>query len=216
MPPKIYYSGKKCFDFYSSGKRKISLFSSVNTIVLFFRFVYMQTPTSKEVCMHLEFLCSLVAYFHQLLFNLPCNIILDLSKKSGAGGQKAKPKALKAQSVRGKSAVVRAFKPKIQPKGKNDVNRHPSNVNPVRTTANKNKSAVNRNPVKATKPVGHSGGKNGGIKSKLETALQTASAVMNNKQHKNYAEVQQLVDSYKKKWVTEKKFLELLPRLVFA
>lgn len=144
------------------------------------------------------------------------SIFLDLSKKSGAGGQKAKPKALKAQSSKGKSAVVRAFKPKIEPSGKNGVNRRPTNVKQVQAAPNNARN--NTNPVKVRKPATAtaSGAKNGAVKSKLETALQTASAVMRNKQHKNHAEVEQLVQSYKKQWVTEKKFLELLPKLVFA
>lgn len=53
------------------------------------------------------------------------------------------------------------------------------------------------------------------VSAKLENALQTAQAVIRNKNHKNNAEVKQLIDSFKKQWVTEKRFLELLPKLLF-
>lgn len=150
---------------------------------------------------------------------------LDLAKKTN---QKVQPKALKAQSSKN-NAIVRAFKPKLQPA----VNRRPvsaasarsntsNNQRPVapKATNVKRQPAVNVNTKPKAKPAASVANVNGrkaakGIKSKLETALQTASAVMRNKNHKNHAEIQQLVDSYKKQWVTEKRFLELLPKLVF-
>lgn len=148
--------------------------------------------------------------------------------------QKAKPKALKAQSSKN-NAIVRAFKPKLQPV----VTRRPVSAASTRSNANNNQRPVahkgvaqkavnvkrqpvgnaNANAKPKAKPAATAANVNGkaakGIKSKLETALQTASAVMRNKNHKNHGEVQQLVDSYKKQWVTEKRFLELLPKLVF-
>lgn len=157
------------------------------------------------------------------------NISLDLAKKSV---QKAKPKALKAQSSKS-NAIVRAFKPKLQPV----VNRRPVSGASTRSNTSNNqrpvahKAVAQKAVIVKRQPVGNAnvkpkakpaasaatvkGNAAKGIKSKLETALQTASAVMRNKNHKNHAEIQQLVESYKKQWVTEKRFLELLPKLVF-
>lgn len=151
--------------------------------------------------------------------------ILDLNRKTNAGGQKAKPKAIKAQSSKN---IVRALKPKIQlaaktgnsrPVSAGSNNRPNSKASQQRPQLKKIVIANNKKVATAkprAKPAAAGGNtNNNSTKSKLETALQTASAVMRNKQHKNHSEVQQLVDSYKKQWVTEKRFLELLPKLIF-
>lgn len=150
-------------------------------------------------------------------------IKLDLGRKTNSANQRAKPKALKAQSSKTSKAIVtNAFKPKL-----NKVNQRPNSGAPSRPNVviNKNvriNNTNNQRPISAkpkAKPVAVSGNNvtapKGNLKSKLENALQTANSVMRNKQHKNHNEVKQLVDSYKKQWVTEKRFLELLPKLVF-
>jgi hypothetical protein len=53
------------------------------------------------------------------------------------------------------------------------------------------------------------------IKTKLESALETANSVSRNKNHPNHTEVKQLLDSYKKKWVEDQKFVESLAQLLF-
>mmetsp|Transcript_31389 Transcript_31389/g.23317 ORF Transcript_31389/g.23317 Transcript_31389/m.23317 type:complete len:154 (-) Transcript_31389:28-489(-) len=139
----------------------------------------------------------------------------DLSKKPNSA-RKDKPKALKAQSS--KKKVIRAFKPKIN----TNTNSRPPSAKVVRpqgaSSANvkSSKPTTPRRPI-AVKPKAEKGkGAANTTKTKLETALQTASSVMRNKQHKNHNEVQQLVEGYKKKWIPEKRFLELLPKLVFG
>lgn len=175
--------------------------------------------TSNEVLFPLT-------YSYPKLDLMTLNISSDLAKKSV---QKAKPKALKAQSSKN-NAIVRAFKPKLPPV----VNKRPVSGASTRSNTINNqrhiaqKAVAQKAVIVKRQPVGNANGKPKakpaasaagsaakGIKSKLETALQTASAVMRNKNHKNHAEIKQLLDSYKKQWVTEKRFLELLPKLVF-
>lgn len=51
--------------------------------------------------------------------------------------------------------------------------------------------------------------------SKLDKALETARAIVKSNHHPSQADVQALLHSYEKGWITAPRFLDLLPTLLF-
>ena len=52
-------------------------------------------------------------------------------------------------------------------------------------------------------------------KSSLSVAIESANAIASNRAHPNHTEVEQLLRTLEKGWINEKKFLEVLPTLLF-
>ena len=159
------------------------------------------------------------------------------SNNNNNNGKKNVVKAASNQKLGAKISAIKNNKPTGKPNNPNNKNNNnngsvittPSGIRlrKVNTNApitknnnnnNNNNKKVNNNNNNANKksnePKTTTPRANNGV-SKLDSALQTARAIANNKGHFNHNEVKSLLESYEKGWVPKEKFLQLLPTLLF-
>ena len=78
-----------------------------------------------------------------------------------------------------------------------------------------NTAALNNVTSSNARPTSAKGGKSSGSLSDMTMALQTANSIAINRSHPRQSEVIQLLQTYDKGWVENKRFIELLRGMIF-